>query len=153
MKKFIYLCLFYFNPIFGFSQNVKIKSDDIFELKKEVSNLKIENQKLTNEVYQLKESFTVLEKLIRSNSPEANQRNFDKLNTAILFLGQDINSLFKGYIKNMPEKYSNSNSTNNISEKKAPVSEYSGQCNATTKKGSRCSRSAKSNGFCWQHGG
>ncbi len=153
MKKFIYLSLFYFSPIFGFSQNVKIKSDDILELKKEVSNLKIENQKLTNEIYQLKESFTVLEKLIRNNSPEANQRNFDKLNTAILFLGQDINSLFKGYIKNMPEKYSNSNSTNNISEKKAPVNESSGQCNATTKKGSRCSRSAKSNGYCWQHGG
>jgi FtsZ-binding cell division protein ZapB len=153
MKKFIYLWLLYFIPMFGFSQNVKIKSDDIVELKNEVSNLKFENQKLTNEVYQLKESFNVLERLIRNYSPESNQRNFDKLNTAILFLGQDINSLFKGYIKNMPEKYSNSNSTNNISDKKAPVNEYSGQCNATTKKGSRCSRSAKSNGFCWQHGG
>ena len=31
--------------------------------------------------------------------------------------------------------------------------EASGQCKATTKKGSRCSRSAGSNGYCWQHGG
>ena len=28
-----------------------------------------------------------------------------------------------------------------------------GQCSATTKKGSRCSRKASSNGYCWQHGG
>jgi hypothetical protein len=28
-----------------------------------------------------------------------------------------------------------------------------GQCAATTKKGTRCSRSASSNGYCWQHGG
>lgn len=28
-----------------------------------------------------------------------------------------------------------------------------GQCMATTKKGSRCKRSARSNGYCWQHGG
>jgi hypothetical protein len=27
-----------------------------------------------------------------------------------------------------------------------------GQCTATTKKGTRCSRKAKSNGLCWQHG-
>ena len=28
-----------------------------------------------------------------------------------------------------------------------------GQCRATTKKGTRCSRSARSGGYCWQHGG
>ncbi len=32
-------------------------------------------------------------------------------------------------------------------------STYSGRCGATTKKGTQCSRSAKSNGYCWQHGG
>jgi hypothetical protein len=30
---------------------------------------------------------------------------------------------------------------------------YSGQCMATTKKGYRCFRSARSGGYCWQHGG
>ena len=29
----------------------------------------------------------------------------------------------------------------------------SGMCRATTKSGSRCTRTAKSNGYCWQHGG
>lgn len=28
----------------------------------------------------------------------------------------------------------------------------SAQCKAITKKGTRCSRKAKANGFCWQHG-
>lgn len=27
------------------------------------------------------------------------------------------------------------------------------QCTAITKKGTRCSRSARSGGYCWQHGG
>ena len=26
-----------------------------------------------------------------------------------------------------------------------------GRCNATTKKGTRCKRKSKSNGYCWQH--
>jgi len=29
---------------------------------------------------------------------------------------------------------------------------YVGQCKALTKKGTRCKRSANSNGYCWQHG-
>jgi hypothetical protein len=29
----------------------------------------------------------------------------------------------------------------------------SGQCKAITKKGTRCSRNARSQGYCWQHGG
>ena len=28
-----------------------------------------------------------------------------------------------------------------------------GQCKAITKKGTRCSRSVRSKGYCWQHGG
>lgn len=35
---------------------------------------------------------------------------------------------------------------------KTPASS-SGQCRATTKKRTRCSRSARSGGYCWQHGG
>ncbi|WP_255154412.1 DUF5763 domain-containing protein [Ferruginibacter sp. HRS2-29] len=30
---------------------------------------------------------------------------------------------------------------------------YSSQCQATTKKGYRCSRTSRSGGYCWQHGG
>jgi hypothetical protein len=31
--------------------------------------------------------------------------------------------------------------------------EMDSQCRAITKKGTRCSRRARSNGYCWQHGG
>ncbi|RYZ23081.1 MAG: hypothetical protein EOO16_06415 [Chitinophagaceae bacterium] len=34
-----------------------------------------------------------------------------------------------------------------------PMPASSGQCSATTKKGSQCSRAARSGGYCWQHGG
>ncbi len=30
---------------------------------------------------------------------------------------------------------------------------FAGQCMAITKKGTRCSRKARSNGYCWQQGG
>ena len=33
-----------------------------------------------------------------------------------------------------------------------PKQTYSSQCRAITKKGTRCSRSSRSNGYCWQHG-
>ncbi len=38
---------------------------------------------------------------------------------------------------NLPKKYASPN----------------GRCNAITKKGTQCSRTAKSGGYCWQHGG
>lgn len=35
-----------------------------------------------------------------------------------------------------------------------PTSSVStGRCRATTARGTRCTRAAKSNGYCWQHGG
>lgn len=39
------------------------------------------------------------------------------------------------------------------SPKQNKPSAYSGQCRAITKKGTRCSRKARSGGYCWQHGG
>ncbi len=35
----------------------------------------------------------------------------------------------------------------------SPTAVYDGRCTAITKKGTRCKRSARSNGRCWQHGG
>lgn len=42
---------------------------------------------------------------------------------------------------------------NNTSNLNTGTELNSGQCRATTKKGSRCSRSSRSGGYCWQHGG
>lgn len=52
---------------------------------------------------------------------------------------------------------SNQNNVGNNSQptiKNENVSNINAQCSATTKAGSRCKRTTKSqNGFCWQHGG
>lgn len=49
------------------------------------------------------------------------------------------------------------NAIENVSPKKIETQSQpassGGQCKATTKKKTRCSRAAKSNGYCWQHGG
>lgn len=36
---------------------------------------------------------------------------------------------------------------------KAPSPTSSGRCQATTQKGTQCSRNSRSGGYCWQHGG
>ncbi len=138
-----------------FGQNIKVKSEDIKDLKIEINNLKIENQKLSNEVFQLKENLSQIQNDLKSNYYQHSQ-NIDRLQKSISFLGQDLNDILKGYTKTLPERYNkekNNLGDSNNEVKKEAKSEYSGQCNATTKKGTRCSRSARSNGYCWQHGG
>lgn len=82
-------------------------------------------------------------------------------------LNQRIDNILFNLKSNSPNSINNSvpasnNSLNNaavsqpvtpaVSTPKPSPSSY-GRCGATTKKGSQCSRSAKSNGYCWQHGG
>lgn len=50
-----------------------------------------------------------------------------------------------------PVRASRSTSTTTTAPAKQQL--YSSQCQATTKKGARCKRAARSNGYCWQHGG
>jgi hypothetical protein len=54
-------------------------------------------------------------------------------------------------------KYCNAGGTCGVcsSGKPAPVKAkaQSTQCQAITKKGTQCSRAARSGGYCWQHGG
>jgi hypothetical protein len=137
----------------GLSQ--KINSADFNELKTQIADLKLENQKLVLEISSLKQGILTLESNLKASINQQNQ-NSDKIQKSILFLGQDINDVLKGYSKNLPEKYNKKaeiNSENNGETKTVESTKYSGQCNAITKKGSRCSRSAKSNGYCYQHGG
>jgi hypothetical protein len=48
--------------------------------------------------------------------------------------------------------YTGSQPTDN-NNYRSGTNSYSGRCNATTKKGSQCKRTARSGGYCWQHGG
>ena len=119
------------------------------DVRVEISDLKSEVAKLQTE-------------LSTSNSKYENR---------ILDLGAKIEDLkFElNALKRIVEQYRNSVSNNSNStslpqtsateeatvEKTdtKPKPQSSSQCSATTKKGTRCSRSARSNGLCWQHGG
>lgn len=147
MKKFIISILFLFTIINTNAQVVKVKTESIQGLNTQISQLK-------NEIELLKQSIINLDNNYK-NIILVNNKNFDKINNAIIFLGQDINKLFKDYNKDLSSNNSKPQSNNNTDSLKTINKEVksSGQCTATTQKGTRCSRQSRSNGFCWQHGG
>jgi hypothetical protein len=58
-------------------------------------------------------------------------------------------------LKKKIESQKSHNPTTESQKPKTPTQDPSipSQCKAITKKGTRCSRTARSNGYCWQHGG
>ena len=153
MKHILFLFLFYL-PFNLLSQTTKVKNDDIINLREQIKELKIENNLLIEKIGELNLKFSQIEKALLNNQIELTN-SIERVQKSILFLGVDISSLIKGDIKNLPANYNNSdnNNTKPLNEEKTKKVEYSGQCKANTKKGTRCSRSAGSNGYCWQHGG
>lgn len=149
IKAFIVLSLFLsFNTI---AQKTDVRVE-IYDLKEDVKKLQLENIKLSTD-------------LINSNSKYENR---------ILDLGVKLENLQFEFnvLKRLLEQIRNggiaTNSTSttpsntngsaidgNSVEKSETKSknQSSSQCSATTKKGTRCSRSSRSNGLCWQHGG
>ena len=147
MKKNIFTILFLFSVIYTNAQIVKVKTESIQDLSSQINQLK-------NEIEYLKQSIINLDNNYKNIIYE-NNKNYDRINNAIIFLGQDINNLFKGYNKEMPNNNSKLPSKTDSQSQKPIEKEVksSGQCSATTQKGTRCSRSSRSNGYCWQHGG
>ena len=147
MKKNIIAILFIFSVIYTNAQVVKVKTESIQDLSTQINQLK-------NEIEYLKQSIINLDNNYKNIIYE-NNKNYDRINNAVIFLGQDINNLFKGYNREMPNNNSQSQSKTNSQSQKTIEKEVksSGQCSATTQKGTRCSRSSRSNGYCWQHGG
>jgi hypothetical protein len=148
MKKILFILTILFISIDSFAQKTDVRVE-IFDLKEEVKKLQIENIKLSSD-------------LISSNSKYENR---------ILDLGVKLENLQFEFnvLKKLVEQYRNvgvnanstssgvktSTSEGSLVEKSEskPKSQSSSQCSATTQKGSRCLRSARSNGLCWQHGG
>jgi hypothetical protein len=148
MKKILFLLIVLFIQVDSFAQKSDL-SIEISDLKEEVKKLQLENTKLSSE-------------LISSNSKYENR---------ILDLGVKLENLqfefnvLKRLVEQSRNGGVNTNSTSSgakgstaevISVEKTdskPKSQSSAQCTATTQKGSRCLRSARSNGLCWQHGG
>ncbi len=147
MKKYISTFLFLFLITYTNAQVVKVKTESIQDLNTQINQLKIE-------IENLKQSIIILDNNYKNVINESN-KNYDKINSAIIFLGQDINKLFKDYNKDFSNNNSKSQLNNNIDSLKTLNKDVksSGQCTATTQKGARCSRQSRSNGFCWQHGG
>jgi hypothetical protein len=148
MKNILFILTILFISIDAFAQKTDVRVE-IFDLKEEVKKLQLENIKLSSD-------------LISSNSKYENR---------ILDLGVKLENLQFEFnvLKKLVEQYRNvgvnENSTSSgvkgstvegnsteQSESK-PKSQSSSQCSATTQKGTRCLRSARSNGLCWQHGG
>ena len=147
MKYIYFLLLFIFSINYTNAQVVKVKTESIQDLSTQINQLK-------NEIEYLKQNIINLDNNYKNIIYE-NNKNYDRINNAIIFLGQDINKLFKGYNKEMPTNNPQSQSNTNIQSQNNTENKVksSGQCNATTQKGTRCSRTSRSNGFCWQHGG
>ena len=57
------------------------------------------------------------------------------------------------YCSQHDNMYLNKKSSKTKTDEKSNSTSTTGQCRATTKAGKRCSRPARSNGYCWQHGG
>jgi predicted RNase H-like nuclease (RuvC/YqgF family) len=129
------------------AQVKKVKTESIQDLSTQIIQLK-------NEVEYLKQSIINLDNNYKNIIYE-NNKNYDRINNAIIFLGQDINKLFKGYNNEMPSNNPKSQLNTNIQSQNTTENKVksSGQCSATTQKGTRCSRTSRSNGYCWQHGG
>ena len=96
---------------------------DIKNLQEQINELKAKNVSLEKEIATLKDLLSIVAK----NSTSNNQ----KIDSSAV------------------KKPTGSKQGKSVEETKS----YSGggQCQATTKKGTRCSRSAGPNGYCWQH--
>jgi hypothetical protein len=147
MKYIYFLLLFIFSINYTNAQVVKVKTESIQDISTQINQLK-------NEIEYLKQSIITLDNNYKNIIYE-NNKNYDRINNAIIFLGQDINKLFKGYNKEMPTNNPQSQPNTNIQYQNTTENKVksSGQCSATTQKGTRCSRTSRSNGLCWQHGG
>ena len=127
---------------------------EIYDLKEDVKKLKIENQKLTDD---LSTSTIKYENRIVDLGAKIEELRFE-FNVLKRILDQYRNgeSTSNSFTKSNSSSTQKSSSTEESSTEKSvvkPKNQSSSQCSATTKKGARCSRSARSNGYCWQHGG
>lgn len=102
-------------------------------------------------------------------NPDINLNDYENLKYRVTILETRVDSLVsvmqeKAKPKSSKKGKKNNSSVNSTTSSNASYlssgssssyksSSYSGRCQATTKKGYQCSRSARSRGYCWQHGG
>src|SRR5690348_1674307 len=96
--------------------------------------------------------FTIL--LFATFTTACNNNKIDRLESEVQEIKQSlarIEMLLSGRAPENSTKVTPQDSYGSGDKTNKPVA--NGRCNAITKKGTQCSRNAKSGGYCWQHGG
>lgn len=124
-----------------------------FGQSKEALNLEISNLKAQVQTLDQKNQELVVKTATLQKDIEFLQRQIDELKA------QRIASPMPPATNNapLPAGYPNTPNTQQAPPPPPPAAvkttgQY-GRCRATTQKGTQCSRNAKSNGYCYQHGG
>ena len=148
MKKLLIALIILFISIDSYAQKADVRVE-IFDLKEDVKKLQSENQRLSND---LSISSTKYENRILDLGAKIEDLKFE-LNVLKRIVEQYRNSVSDN--SNSTSSPKTSTTEENVVEKTVakPKPQSSSQCSATTQKGTRCSRSSRSNGLCWQHGG
>lgn len=152
----LFRVIFVLSFIFSFNSKAQ-KTDvrvEIYDLKEDVKKLQSENQKLSTD---LSTSIVKYENRILDLGAKIEDLRFE-INVLKRILEQyrnGSNSTNSTAIPTSPSSQKSSTTEEITTEKSESKPKYqsSSQCSATTKKGTRCSRTARSNGYCWQHGG
>ena len=124
----------------------------VFGQSKEALNLEISNLKAQVQTLDQKNQELVVKTATLQKDIEFLQRQIDELKAQRL-----VSPMPPASNNSVPAGYPTAPSTQQAPPPPPPAAvkttgQY-GRCRATTQKGTQCSRNAKSNGFCYQHGG
>lgn len=124
----------------------------VFGQSKETLNLEISNLKAQVQTLDQKNQELVVKTATLQKDIEFLQRQIDELKAQ-----RQVSPMPPASNNSVPAGYPTAPSTQQAPPPPPPAAvkttgQY-GRCRATTQKGTQCSRNAKSNGFCYQHGG
>ena len=123
-----------------------------FGQSKETLNLEISNLKAQVQTLDQKNQELVVKTATLQKDIEFLQRQIDELKAQRL-----VSPMPPASNNSVPAGYPTAPSTQQAPPPPPPAAVKTtgqfGRCRATTQKGTQCSRNAKSNGFCYQHGG
>jgi hypothetical protein len=139
-------------PIVIFLFFILCSSMSVFGQSKETLNLEISNLKAQVQTLDQKNQELVVKTATLQKDIEFLQRQIDELKAQRL-----ASPVPPASNNSVPAGYPAAPNTQQAPPPPPPAAvkttgQY-GRCRATTQKGTQCSRNAKSNGFCYQHGG
>ena len=133
--KYLYIGIALLIPNIGFSQSVK---SEIASLRQDYGYMLSRMEQAEKNIIELKNNIAKYQQKIDS---------LLQINYALIIQAKNTED-------KRNQKISTSPSTENNIETNVKTDKQQnnyGRCKATTQKGSQCSRSAGSSGFCWQH--